>query len=276
VKQWIGQLVGEGLLDQTADEFPVLKLNDESWQVMRGRREVRLTRAGAATASRKSRVEEVSWEGVNTNIFDALRTWRREVASEKGMAPFTIFHDGTLRDISRIRPTTIDRLHLISGVGEVKLRDYGQTVLDIVARMSQDLRLSTDNPDSPLPVPPTRAIPSTAELAYPHFRAGKSIAEVARLLGRAESTISEYLSAYIQVERPGRIDTWVDRKLQDRIRVAASQHGSQRLKPVFLALNQEVPYDAIKIVLAHLNACPEPDQLSKSLDESLDKRKQFG
>jgi ATP-dependent DNA helicase RecQ len=257
VKQWIGQLVGEGLVDQTTDEFPVLKLNDDSWQVMRGKREVRLTRAAAATASRRSRAEEVSWEGVNSDLFDELRSWRRQVAAARGIAPFTIFHDSTLREISRVRPTTLDRLHRISGVGESKLRDYGTSVLEIVGRMSRDLGLAVDNPDMPASPPAQRAIPPGAELAYPHFRARKSIAEVAQLLDRAESTIVEYLSAFIQVERPERIDCWVDRDLQERIRTAASHVGSDRLKPVYLALNQEVPYSAIRIVVTHLNACSQ-------------------
>src|SRR5262249_23905457 len=73
VKGWIAQLVSDGLLDQTTDEFPVLKLNDASWRVLRGQQHVRLIRTGRATTARKSRAEEVSWEGVNSQLFDALR-----------------------------------------------------------------------------------------------------------------------------------------------------------------------------------------------------------
>jgi ATP-dependent DNA helicase RecQ len=155
-----------------------------------------------------------------------------------------------------VRPTRPELLHMISGVGEVKLRDYGPAVLDLVARLSQELGLSTDNPveanaASPAVVP--RASLDAAEWAFPHFREGKSIAEVAQLLGRADSTVREYLCAFIHDTRPDRIDAWVDQVTQERIRSASRVHGSQRLKPIFLALNQEVPYDAIRIVLTHLN-----------------------
>ena len=85
----------------------------------------------------------------------------------------------------------------------------------------------------------------------------KTLAEVAALTGKAESTAREYLCSYIQVAQPASIDQWVDPPTQDRIKVAAREHGTQRLKPVFLALNQEVPYDAIRIVLEHLNSRPE-------------------
>lgn len=258
VKDWIGQLVGGGVLDQTADQYPVLKLNDNSWQVLRGRREVRLTRSGAATGSKRSKAEEVSWEGVNSPLFEALRQWRRDVAARKGVPPYTIFHDGTLRDVSRVRPTTLDGLHLISGVGEARLKDYGVDVLAIVACISQQEGLSTDNPPDgantrpPRPRPPAN---SAAEPAFPMYRDGKTIAEVARVLGKMESTACEYLCCFIHQERPESIDEWVDPATQERVHVAARQHGGQRLKPIYLALNQEVPYDAIRIVLTYLNTC---------------------
>jgi ATP-dependent DNA helicase RecQ len=255
VKDWIGQLIGEGLLSQTADDYPVLKLNDNSWQILRGRREVRLTRSGAATASRKSRAEEVSWEGVDQRLFEALRAWRREVAARKGLPPYTIFHDGTLRDVSRVRPTTLDGLHQISGVGEARLREYGEEVLAIVARLCAEHGLSADNEAAPAAAQGRlrpRAV-GTAEGAFAHFRQGKSVTEVAQVLGRAESTVTEYLCAYIHQERPDSIDAWVDRVTQGRVTAAARVHGSQRLKPVYLALNQEVSYDAIRVILTYLN-----------------------
>ena len=260
VRDWIGQLVGEGLIDQTTDEYPVLKLNDDSWQVLRGRREVRLTRSGAATGSRKSKAEEVSWEGVNQPLFDALRDWRRGVAARKAVPPYTIFHDGTLRDISRARPTTLDGLHQISGVGEARLRDYGEEVLAIVARVSQEQGLETDNPLDNTPKASRPAPPSNgaAEAAFPYYRDGKTVAEVARLMGKMESTACDYLCCFIHQERPDSIDPWIDRTTRERITAAARQHGSQKLKPVFLALNQEVPYDAIRVVLTYLNTRSDP------------------
>jgi ATP-dependent DNA helicase RecQ len=217
-----------------------------------------LTRSGAPTATKKSRAEEVSWEGVDPTLFEALRGWRREIAARKGLPPYTIFNDSTLREISRVRPTTRQGLHLISGVGESKLNEFGEEVLAIVAKISRDLGLSTDNPmaatattSQPRPVSPNGA------LAFPYFREGKSIAEIAHLLGRVNSTIVNYLEDFIRFEHPTSIDCWVERNLQERIRTAAQQHGTDRLKPIFLALNQEVPYDAIRIVLTHLNACTQ-------------------
>jgi ATP-dependent DNA helicase RecQ len=258
VKDWIGQLVGEGLLEQTSDEFPVLKLNDDSWQVLHNQRIVRLSRSRSAASATKSRAEETSWEGVDSRVFEALRAWRREVAAARGVPPYTIFHDSSLRDISRVRPSRREGLRLISGVGESRLRDYGADVLDIVARLSQEHGLSMNNPiDTTAAATAPRASVDAAEWAFPHFREGKSIAEVARLLDRKESTVREYLCTYIHETRPKEISAWVAPGTEAIVTTAARQHGSQRLKPVFLALNQEVPYDVIRIVLTYLNTRPD-------------------
>jgi len=255
IRDWVSQLVGEGLLTQTSDEYPVLKLNEESWQVMKGKLSVRLTRLGKS-APKRSQAEEANWEGVNVPIFDALRNWRRELASRNGIAPFTIFHDSSLRDISRIRPSTLEKLHQISGVGELKLKNYGAEILEMVARLSQELGLSTDNATEIIK-PETKPRPiatMAATEAFPYFLAGKSVAEVAQILGKAVTTVVDYLAGFIEEKKPESIDAWVEPAIQDRVIAAAIEHGRSKLKPIFLALNQEVPYDSIRIVLAFMNS----------------------
>ena len=170
-------------------------------------------------------------------MFEALRAWRREVAAAKGVPPYTIFHDSTLRDISRVRPSRLENLHLISGVGESRLRDYGNEVLALVARLSHEFSLSVDQPleASVTTSASPRASVSAAEWSFSHFRDGKSIEEIAALLDRQETTVREYLCAFIHEERPLDIDRWVDRATQERVAAASRQYGSQRLKPIFVA-----------------------------------------
>ena len=57
---------------------------------------------------------------------------------------------------------------------------------------------------------------------------------------------------YIAVEKPVSIRVWVEKSFEMRIREAARDAGIDRLKPVFLALNEQVDYDAIRIVLAKM------------------------
>lgn len=61
--------------------------------------------------------------------FVALRKWRLGEAREQEIPPYVIFHDAVLRDIARHKPTTIDHLGTLKGVGQSKLERYGQAVL---------------------------------------------------------------------------------------------------------------------------------------------------
>jgi len=62
-------------------------------------------------------------------LFDALRAWRRETAAALKVPPYVIFHDATLREIARQRPTTLDDLATVQGVGARKLEAHGEALL---------------------------------------------------------------------------------------------------------------------------------------------------
>ncbi|KCZ55341.1 helicase [Hyphomonas beringensis] len=66
-------------------------------------------------------------------LFDSLRAWRTETAKTRGVPPYVIFHDRTLAEIARDRPTDADELRMISGVGEKKAQRYAEDVSRIIA-----------------------------------------------------------------------------------------------------------------------------------------------
>jgi ATP-dependent DNA helicase RecQ len=136
VRDWVYQLIGQGVLLQVGAEYPLLKLNDASWEVMRGERSVRLVqlaRRKKGEAPVKSRAETTSWEGVDRELFEALRRLRRQLAGERQVSPFIIFTDNTLRELARARPTTLERMRLVPGVGDKRLRDFGALFLTLIA-----------------------------------------------------------------------------------------------------------------------------------------------
>ena len=69
---------------------------------------------------------------VDQEFFDALREVRLRLARERGVPPYVIFHDTTLRDMVQRRPRTIDDLHEIYGVGTKKAADFGDAFLDAI------------------------------------------------------------------------------------------------------------------------------------------------
>jgi ATP-dependent DNA helicase RecQ len=59
---------------------------------------------------------------------------RLAIARERGVPPYVIFHDTTLRDMAQQRPRTVSDLHQIYGVGAKKAADFGQAFLDAIAQ----------------------------------------------------------------------------------------------------------------------------------------------
>src|SRR5882724_74944 len=136
------QLLDDGVLERTADERPVLRLNDASRDVLRGKRTVRLLQPKAEV--QKTRFDEQSWEGVDHGLFESLRTLRRQVADERDVPAYVLFSDATLRDMARVRPGSASALLGIRGVGERKLADLGPHFLELIATYCRANELPLD------------------------------------------------------------------------------------------------------------------------------------
>ena len=142
VNNMIYQLIDAGLLERTADERPVLRLNDASWAVLRGKHSVRLLQPKVDLT--KTRFDEESWEGVDRGLFDSLRALRRQVANERHVPPYVLFSDATLRDMARARPGSPGAFLNVRGIGERKLADLGPRFLEHVAAYCHEHQLRLD------------------------------------------------------------------------------------------------------------------------------------
>ena len=77
MRDWIYQLIGQGVLVQVGDEYPILKLNAASWEVMQGQRSVRLVqivRGRKGERSRAAKLELAPLQGGDLELFEALRS----------------------------------------------------------------------------------------------------------------------------------------------------------------------------------------------------------
>jgi ATP-dependent DNA helicase RecQ len=258
IRDWIYQLIGQGALLQVGDEYPVLKLNAASWEVMRGQRPVRLVQLARKEKAERTRPEGVSWEGVDHELFEVLRALRGRLAQERGWRPYLVFGDVTLRELARVRPSSLDRLRFITGIGDAKLRDFGQGFFDVLDDhcrrhgLSRDSSTASSRPAEPRLPMGTR--PNAArDQAFELLRRGASLDEVARQTGRARSTVVEYLEQLVREDRPPSVAAWVPDDVYARVRAAAQHFGTASLRPIYVALGETVPYDQIRIVLAHLS-----------------------
>jgi ATP-dependent DNA helicase RecQ len=138
IRGYIEQLVGVGFLQRDGDPYPVLRLTAAGAALMRGDeaacvlyREVKPPSSGKRS---RSTPREGFATAADSALFDALRSVRLQIARERGVPPYVIFHDTTLRDMALRRPRTLSDLHQIYGVGAKKAADFGQAFLDAIAR----------------------------------------------------------------------------------------------------------------------------------------------
>ncbi len=109
-----------------ADDYGGLSFGPSAKAILRG--DVPVVIAVPPAKARKARRGRPP-EGPHDPLFEALRTWRRDTATEAGVPPYVIFHDSTLRAVVAQGPRSLGDLAHIEGVGETKLARYGEGLL---------------------------------------------------------------------------------------------------------------------------------------------------
>ena len=142
---------------------------------------------------------------------------------------------------------------MVHGVGQQKLTDYGQTFLNEIIGycQSQDVDMDVQSVSrTTINSTAQKPLSTGATASFPHFDEGRSVDDVAKAMQRATSTVSGYLEQYIQHRRIGDPTRWVPARIVKDVETAIGTHGTAALKPLFVALNEKVPYDQIRIVVA--------------------------
>ncbi|NBC34090.1 MAG: DNA helicase RecQ [Alphaproteobacteria bacterium] len=147
-KEWqslIRQLVARNLIFVDMDNHGRLVITEEGRQFIRTKASIDLrldpqaTGEAAAAAARTPRPEptQILTSEPDKALFAALKALRLSIAKQQNVPPYVVFHDKTLIDMAVKRPTTLDALAMVQGVGESKLQKYGQAFLDIVKQSDQ-------------------------------------------------------------------------------------------------------------------------------------------
>jgi ATP-dependent DNA helicase RecQ len=142
-KQWravIRQLVAMGHLRADSEAFGALKLTESARGVLKGETEVMLREAAPGTGSRASRAKSrrgdlaprAETKPADAGLQAALRTWRADIARQRGVPAYVVLHDSTIDGIAAARPSTLDALRNIAGIGDKKLEHYGDELLALV------------------------------------------------------------------------------------------------------------------------------------------------
>ena len=133
VRGYVEQLIDGGFLLRDGDPYPVLRLTANGTALMRGQRDCVLYREvqpPGKKSRRRARREVVG--AADGDLFDVLRAVRLRLARARGVPPYVIFHDTTLREMAERQPKTLDELHEVYGVGAKKASDFGDAFLEAI------------------------------------------------------------------------------------------------------------------------------------------------
>jgi ATP-dependent DNA helicase RecQ len=136
------QMIALGLVAVDYENYSSLKLTEESRAVLRGETQVQLRqykKAEKAVKHKRQSAKDFAESDLSATeqiIFDKLRWWRVETARAHNIAAFIIFHDSTLREIAKAKPSSLDELRGVTGVGARKLESYGAEIVALIAELS--------------------------------------------------------------------------------------------------------------------------------------------
>ena len=133
------QAIALGLVTVDHEQFSSLKLTDAARPVLKGGQKVQLRQYQKPVKQKRSSAPkgyvETDLDGNEQRIFDRLRSWRMGAAREHNVPAYVIFNDATLREIAKVRPSSLGELRVVSGVGEKKLVSYGDEIVRLIAEL---------------------------------------------------------------------------------------------------------------------------------------------
>ena len=254
IGEGIAQLVARGALVQEGLPQPTLRLGPAARAILRGESDVQLLQASRTSV--RDGAEE--WAGIDRDLFEALRTWRRDAAAARNVAPFVILGDATLRDLAAIRPSSLERLRAISGIGEVRLGEHGDALLRIIDThcaahsLQRDVAISVRPPRERSRTSRTTAAKAESQRL---LQEGLTVEAVMERTGRARSTVVGELCEMIEdCRHQPSLRLWMTEEIENSIRRAAAETGIERLKPIREIVGEAISYDEIRIVVATIRA----------------------
>lgn len=249
--QWqeiVLQLLHLGFLEIAYDQGNVLRLTDASWDVLKGKRPIKMVHFQTYTERSKARKDKArpqsKKEAFQEALFQNLRDLRSRIAKSFDLAPYLIFTDKSLKAMSEQMPTTQAAMLNIEGVGEAKNKQYGkafrQRILKFIFEEARTGMIGF-KPQG-----------STFLQTYYMYQQGESPDEIAQSRNISARTVYTHLARLIEEGYEINVESLINRQELAQIGEAVTRLGKiDELKPYYEFLDGLVDYEKIKLGLAY-------------------------
>ena len=242
------ELIRLGFLRQTTEKFSVLEITNAGRAALKERKKITLTKPAVAPELKVHHIGEIACD---ETLFERLRELRKKLADERDVPAYIIFSDVALRQMARNYPENKNDFARISGVGEKKLREFGEVFLNEIA-----LHLAT-NPrqifaEESFTAPPIRraSLNDTTRETLRRFRAGESVEQIAAARGFAASTIYGHLATAIEAGETIDVNKLLTAEAQEQIAVAFTKFGFGNIGGARESLGNKFDYGLFRIYRA--------------------------
>ncbi len=231
------QLVANGYV-AVDFEYGAFKMTEQCRPVLRGEQTLMLRKDIKPVKGRRNQVDKKAFRETQDNLlWDALRAKRLEIAKAQDVPPFVVFHDATLMAMMEEKPTNLQQMSTISGIGAKKLDLYCEKFLKVLLSYS-DIEL-------------TDTVAETVAL----FRSGSTAEQIATHRQVKLDTIYNHLSQAIE-EGSVLLKDVIDlnqqeiQQIEDAI-VNLPEEQKNALKPVFELFDETFSYSVLRCVRAN-------------------------
>ena len=255
LKDFINTLISHRYIDYIG-EYPVVRLNQSSIDILKGNEKVMF--------KEKIKAKRVS---KNNELFDLLRSLRREIASEEGVPPYIVFGDNTLKEMSVRIPINESQLSEISGVGEKKILKYGEQFLNVIkeyvkvnnieVQWESGLKINKDELEEKFKKGNGKdGKKKSFEITIDMLREGDKFHTIAKERELSITTVLSHIQQYL--EEGNKIDFEIDfdslfsKREEQLVLSAIDKVGYSKLKPIKENLEEDVSYEKIRFIVTKL------------------------
>jgi uncharacterized protein YpbB len=190
--------------------------------------------------------------GNQRDLYGSLKVWRDSVANEKDLEKYMVIAQKTLQSLAEEMPRSKGQLAQISGLGSIKIKQYGDEILDIINEFCEANNIEVKEIQEGTKALKKLPKGSTHELSFTMFKEGNSIEEIAASRNLASSTIEGHLAEYVK-RGLLEVESVIDKNKVKIIREFMLENPDLKGTALKEALGDEYSYSEIRMVWNSMN-----------------------
>ena len=238
-QQYVIQLVNQGYLEIAFHEHSNLRLTPLAKAVLFDQQKVLLSKNEEA---KKEQKKTTTTKPKTSSLFENLRQLRLQISKEEGVPAYQIFSDASLKEMERDRPMTDEEFMQISGVGKLKMQNYGYAFIKAIIAFHKEKRTNK------------KGIP-TYKITSDLYKQGKDLDEIVAIRGLKRTTIISHICKAYEADNSIALANLISTTDLEKLASAYTHfEKSETLKPYFEYFNEQLSYETIRIGLTLLKA----------------------